>query len=95
MRLKNWSVFYSGDSFFPPELRSPHLQGNVYGNDKFPDGAYVNTSRVVSIEDKGTHKEATTVSGSVYCLYKEDVDHGAEAQFLGYYERLKMENVDK
>lgn len=55
----------------------------------------MNTSRVVSIEDKGTHKEATTVSGSVYCLYKEDVDHGAEAQFLGYYERLKMENVDK
>lgn len=88
MKLKNWSVFSKGSDFLPPELQSPHLQGNVYGNERFPDGTYVHTSRIVSIEDKGTHKEATTASGSVYELHKEDVDPAAERQFLGYYERL-------
>lgn len=92
MKLKNWSVFSKGSEFLPPELQSPHLQGNVYGNDKFPDGAYVHTSRIVSIEDKEAHKEATTASGSIYELYKEDVDPAAERQFPGYYERLVMKN---
>lgn len=95
MKLKNWSVFRRGNPFSPPELQSPHLQGNVYGNERFPDGAHVNTSRIVTIEDKGTHKEATTASGSVYELYKDDVDPAAERQFPGYYERLKMEDIDK
>lgn len=88
MKLKNWSVFGAGNEFLAPELKTPHLQGNVYGNYRFPDGTYVNTSRIVGIEDKGTHKEVTTASGSVYELHKEDVDPAAERQFPGYYERL-------
>lgn len=95
MKLKNWSVFSKGSEFLPPELQSPHLQGDVYGNDKFPDGTYVHTSRIIGIEDKGTHKEVTTASGSVYELHKEDVDPVAEQQFPGYYERLKMEDGNK
>lgn len=55
----------------------------------------MHTSRIVGIEDKGTHKEATTASGSIYELYKEDVDPAAERQFPGYYERLKMEDNKK
>lgn len=54
----------------PPELQSPHLHGNVYGNERFPDGTYVHTSRIIGIEDKGTHKAATTASGSIYELQK-------------------------
>lgn len=93
MRLKNWSLSVgTGNEFLAPELQSPHLQGNVYGHDVFPKGAYVHTSRIVRIEDKRTHKEATTVSGSIYELYKEDVDPAAERQFPGYYERLVMKN---
>lgn len=55
----------------------------------------MHTSRIVDIEDKGTHKEATTASGSVYELHKEDVDPAAEKQFPGYYERLHMEDSNK
>lgn len=93
MKLNNWSLSGGiGSEFLPPELQTPHLQGDVYGNDRFPDGTYVHTSRIVAIEDKGTHKEAITESGSVYEIYKEDVDPAAEKQFPGYYERLEMKH---
>lgn len=94
IRLKNWSVFAKGGNFQAPELHSFHLQGNVYGHPKFNDGDPVNTSSITSIEDKGDYKEATTISGSVYLLYKEDVDPECEKLFPNYYERLKSKMED-
>lgn len=94
MRLKNWSVFQHEDNgFLPPELQKSYLQGDVYGNPRFEDGDFVTTSRIISVVDKGTHKEAETRSGSVYELYKEDVDQNAEKEFPNYYERLKVISV--
>lgn len=89
--LKNWSVFASNDNGFrPPEMLRFHLQGNVYGHPRFNDGDPVNTSRIVGLKDYGDHKEAETKSGTVYCLFREDVDPEAEKQYPNYYERLKV-----
>lgn len=95
-RLKNWSVFQRDSSGFQaPELRASYLQGNAYGHPRFNDGTLINTSRIVSIEDKEEYKEVRTKSDSIYHCYKEDVDPNAEKQFPHYYERLgiKMEDV--
>ena len=89
-RLKNWSVFSDGDNFTAPELWTKRLQGNVYGHPRFKDGDPVNTSGIIEIIDKGTHKEVKTQSGSVYELYKVDIDPECEKQFPNYYERLKL-----
>lgn len=91
IRLKNWSVFASNDNgFTDPELFVYQLQGNVYGHPRFNDGDPVNTSTIEDIKDCGNHKEVKTRSGSVYCLYPEDVDPEAEKQFTNYYERLRI-----
>ena len=90
MKLKNWSIITDVSPFTPPELMHYHLQGNVYGNPKFEDGTNVITSRIIEINDIGDHKEAITRSGSVYELYKEDVDAECEKEYPNYYERLKM-----
>lgn len=96
VRLKNWSVFASNDNgFMPPELISLHLQGNVYGHPRFNDGDPVNTSRIVDLKNCGDHKEVITRSGSVYCLYPEDVDPRAEEQYPNYYERLCVKGACK
>lgn len=93
IRLKNWSVFASNNNeFLPPELLYFHLQGKAYGHPRFNDGDHITTSRIVEINDKGDHKEAKTRSGSVYCLYPEDVDPEAEKQFPDYYERLRIKH---
>lgn len=93
IRLKNWSMYAEGNNGFnPPELWTYHFQGNVYGHPRFNDGDPITTSRIVEINDKGDYKEAKTRSGSVYCLYPEDVDPEAEKQFPNYYERLCMKH---
>lgn len=91
VKLKNWSIFASNDNGFKaPEMLHYHLQGNAYGHERFNDGDSVNTSRIVDLKDCGDHKEAVTKSGSVYCLYPEDVNPEAEKQFPDYYERLRI-----
>lgn len=92
MILKNWSVV-TRDPFQAPEL-SQCLQGAVYGHPRFEDGSPITTSRIMKIVDEGEYKAVTTRSGSVYRLYKEDVDSEAERQFPGYYERLKIKEAD-
>lgn len=95
MRLKDWSVTSDVDvRFAAPEMMHFHLQGNAYGHPRFNDGDSVTTSRIIKINDKGDYKEAITRSGSVYELYKEDVDTEAEKQFPNYYERLKLKYID-
>ena len=95
MRLKNWSVTSDvNPNFVAPEMMHFYLQGDVYGHPRFEDGAPVTTSRIIEINDKGDYKEAITRSGSVYELYKEDVDVDAEKEYPNYYERLKLEYID-
>lgn len=86
MRLKNWSITSDCSSCIMPAHFN--LQGYVYDHPRFNDGDPVTTSRIIEINDKGDHKEAITWSGSVYELYKEDVDEMAERQYPNYYERL-------
>lgn len=96
MRLKNWYVTGGYDSeFIAPEFRKYHLQGNVYGHPNFKDGDPVTTSRIMEISDKGSYKEVITRSGSVYELYKEDVDKDVERYFPDYYERFGFKTVGK
>lgn len=95
MRLKNWSVTSDVDKYFAaPEIRHYYLQGYVYNHPRFNDGDPVITSRIIEINDKGDYKEIITRSGSVYELYREDVDIEAEKQFPDYYERLKLEFIN-
>lgn len=62
MKLENWALAIVHDNTF-------RLQGNVYGNPKFPDGNSVMTSEVESL----THNnEVVTLSGSVYELGEPD-----------------------
>ena len=90
VRLKNWSIFNrSPNPFAAPEISTFHLQGNVYGHPNFNNGDPVQTSRIISILDKGDHKEAVTKSGTVYALYKEEVDTDCEKLYPDYYDRLK------
>lgn len=91
MKLKNWSVCgVPLNDFTAPELSKFYLQGEVYGNPKFPDGSFVTTSRIIEIKDIGNYKIGLTRSGSEYELHKEDVDKECEKQHPNYYERLKL-----
>lgn len=94
MKLKNWSVTSNNNGFMAPEMMKFYLQGNVYGHPRFNDGDPVTTSRIIEINDKGDYKECITRSGSVYELYKEDVDSSAEKEYPNYYDRLKLEYLD-
>ncbi len=89
IRLKKWSVFSDGIWYTAPELCSNQF-GKVYGHPKSNDSGFIDSSRIVKITDKGTHKEVETWDGSVFELYKEDVDPEYEKQFLNCYERLKL-----
>lgn len=64
MRIENWFVTRLGDMYTSPEMSSMLIHGEVYGNPKFIDGTYINTSRVITVEGN----KITTRSGSVYEL---------------------------
>lgn len=89
--LKKWSIFVvSKSEFQAPELGVPHLQGEIFGDSRFPDGTHVNTSRLVGIADRGDFKKATTRSGTEYTLRENEVDPECEKQFPNYYQRLNL-----
>lgn len=91
MILRNWSVFlHNRNEYQAPELGSPRLQGEVYGNIKFKNGTFINTSAIVSIEDIGDYKVARTRSGSRYILYKEDILKECLEKYPDYYEKLSI-----
>lgn len=94
--LKNWSVFSKlKHGYMPPELQPKYLQGNVYGHSEFEDGKNINTSPIDEILECGDHKEIVTRTGSRYLVYPQDVNPGAEKEYPGYYERLKMIKEEK
>ena len=81
IRLKNWRIY----SLDPNKIAPPwcRMVGDVYGHPRFDDGTHVGTSYVVKIENHGDYVEATTLSGSVYHLYKEDEYSEAEEDSIG------------
>lgn len=87
--LKNWSLTCrSVDHYKAPELQVIALQGEVYGDPRFPDGTFITTTRVVDVVDYGDYKIAKTRSGSEYRLTKENVNPAAAERFPGYFEKL-------
>jgi hypothetical protein len=93
MILENWSVTSNANRYVAPEIMHYYLQGNVFGHPNFEDDTFVVTSRIVEINDKDTYKEVITKSGSVYELYKDNVNKEAEKEYPDYYERLKLEQL--
>ena len=54
-KLENWSFIQdTSNPYMAPELRTSHLQGNVYGRKEFEDGTFVTTSfiRDVNLKEK-------------------------------------------
>lgn len=76
VRLKNWSLFDNG---------SYHLRGNAYGHPRFNNGDLIDTSPIVSITDRGDHKEIITQSGTIYEIYTEEVDSERGESLLWLY----------
>jgi len=63
--LENWSVVTNNsDPYTPPECRTQHLHGLVFGHPRFKDGLDVTTSEIINIEDGAIR----TRSGSLYHL---------------------------
>jgi len=80
-KLENWSVGNRVSSpYLPPELGYHYLQGNVYGNPKFTEGEYVNTSAIVSSEGR----IVTTKSGSKYELGKIESEYAEYLKKTNY-----------
>ena len=89
--LKNWSVVNRNTNpFSAPELSIPCLQGNIYndGNGRFADGTLVSTSMINDVINRGDFKEVITRSGTIYKVFKNDVDEEYEKIFPKAYERL-------
>lgn len=51
--------------------------GRVFGHPMFPDGLFVHTSRITSIDTVGTQKTITTLN-TIYVLGDEYVNHGED-----------------
>lgn len=89
--LKNWKIFFhfnDSDSTEPEEY-TLHLEGDAYADQKLDSGEYVKTSAIISIIDKGDHKEVITRSGSVYALFRDGINASCEEVFPGIYDRLE------
>lgn len=86
--LKNWSIFIHLNDSTETEEYALHLKGDTYGE-------YIETSAIISIINKRNHKEAITQSGTVFALYRDDVDAHCEELFPGYYDRIKDIEVKK
>lgn len=72
MRIDNWSIVsMDGSPYQPPETKSKHLRGNVFGNDLFTDGSKITTSRIIEFKDGF----AITHTGSRYELGYIDPDY--------------------
>ncbi len=82
IRLENWSLVDTGEEYSSPEMIILVFQGNAYGHERFPEGTFIITSRIVSCEN-GVFK---TYSGSEYRLGKVDEEY--ERLFPNALERI-------
>ena len=86
MILTDWSIIYSKtQQYLAPEQKYYQLHGKVFGHPNFNDGTYVTTSIVNEIQDNNDYIKAITASGSIYILYKKDmnVDYKLFIDFKG------------
>ena len=71
-RLENWSVFtWTPDSYTSPECGVPTLVGELYGDERFPDGKGTQTSEIMEINIK---KNYARTKHSEYILGKPSPD---------------------
>ena len=91
MRLENWSVFKNDDINFCDSQDYPfRLEGHYTAVTRYLHDSYVITTEIVTVRDKGNYKEVVSKEGSVYKLYKDDVNPKAEERFPNYYDRLSV-----
>lgn len=92
--IKDWSICELPlNEFQAPELRKRCIHGSVYGNPKFADGKYVNTSTIQRfIYEQGIIIAET--KNSKYILRKENVNEGYENQFGNVWEKL-VKNIER
>jgi len=66
--LENWSVSTSipPDPYSPPEIFDMYVSGQVYGDQRFPDGKQIITSRIKNVNKNIVQ----TINGTVYKLGK-------------------------
>ena len=92
-RLENWSINTTGSLYQAPETAVTHLNGEVYGHDRFPEGHGITTSAVVSSEGN----LVMTYSGSTYLLGDPSEDYVKWCRENEYYiptQQKPFRNVD-
>ena len=70
MRLENWSIGSTDDYYTAPENIRLKASGCVFGNEKFKDGYFINTSILEEINLQ--EKYVITHSGNKYFLGQPD-----------------------
>ncbi len=85
VELKNWTITreYFGQEVF-------NMHGTVYGHKspRCPDGTFIHTTRIMSIEDKGEFLEVNT-RNTVYTLQKQSISRKYDAADENAFEDLK------
>lgn len=83
MRIEAWSVVWSeSDPYSPPEMKTQHLSGNVYGHNRFYDGTGITTTAIVAVSGG----RVVTRSGSEYELGDPEPEY--EAAYPNAKQRL-------
>lgn len=94
--IKDWSICelsLGNWDYIAPECRHTCIHGAVYGNPKFVDGEYVNTSTIQRfIYEQGIIIAET--KNSKYIIRKETIDEKYENQFGNVWEKL-IKNIER
>lgn len=94
--IKDWSIYelpLNNFDYVAPECRHTCIHGAVYGNPKFADGKYVNTSTIQRfIYEQGIIIAET--KNSKYILRKENINREYENQFGNVWGKL-VKNIER
>ena len=73
VKLENWSIIRSYDSYKPPEAQPAVLIGMCYGHPRLPDGEKIKTSAIQEFISKNEVRTQNTVYilGEIDPQYKE------------------------
>ena len=82
-RLENWSFHFRCGEYDPPESRTHHLAGKVYGHknhERHPDGKEIVTSPIIGVEGNLvlTHSGSKYELGTVDPLYEKEFPNAKE-----------------
>ena len=94
--IKGWSICelpFDNWDYVAPERRRTYIHGAVYGNPKFVDGKYINTSAIQRlIYEQGIIIAET--KNSKYILREENINREYENQFGNVWEKL-IKNIER